>query len=66
LLDLIGAGVTVPPEDAEALANAVVALDANPRGAAEMGARGREFARKRMRNVQAERLEQVLLDVTAP
>jgi hypothetical protein len=30
-----------------------------------MGERGRAFARGRMRGVQAERLEQVLLDVTA-
>lgn len=64
LLDAAGAGVVVPPENAAALAKAVRAIQADPAGAAKMGQRGREFARKRMRAEQAARLEQVLLDVT--
>jgi hypothetical protein len=57
-----GAGVVVPPEDADALADAVRSLAADPGAAAAMGVRGREFARGRLRIDQAARLEQVLLD----
>ena len=64
LLEVAGAGVAVPPEDARALANAIRSLRERPEEARAMGERGREFARKRLRSVQAERLEQVLLDVT--
>ena len=64
LLDLAGAGVAVPPEDPEALAGAVRWLAEHPAAAVEMGRRGREFARKRLRSVQAERLEQLLLDIS--
>jgi glycosyltransferase involved in cell wall biosynthesis len=63
LLESSRAGIAVPPEDPEALADAVTRLVDDPQGAAAMGARGREFARTRMRSAQAARLEQVLLDV---
>jgi glycosyltransferase involved in cell wall biosynthesis len=65
ILDSAHAGVAVPPEDPDALATAVRWLAEHRQEAAEMGARGSEFARRRLRQVQAERLEQVLLDVTA-
>ena len=64
ILELAGAGIVVPPEDPDALAAAVLWLADHPAEAARMGARGREFARKRLRSIQAERLEQVLFDVT--
>jgi glycosyltransferase involved in cell wall biosynthesis len=64
ILELAGAGIAVPPEDPQALAAAATWLAEHPREAAAMGARGREFARKRLRSIQAERLEQVLFDVT--
>jgi glycosyltransferase involved in cell wall biosynthesis len=57
------AGVVVAPEDADALAEATVWLAANPEVAEAMAMRGRSFARSRLRSVQAERLEQVLIDV---
>jgi len=63
LLERAGAGVAVPPEDPQALAEAVRWLEENPGEAAMMGERGRDFARRRMRIIQAERLEQVLLEV---
>jgi glycosyltransferase involved in cell wall biosynthesis len=58
-----GAGLVVPPEDPSALAAAVRQLRNDPVAAAEMGKRGRAFARTRMRSAQAELLESVLLDV---
>jgi glycosyltransferase involved in cell wall biosynthesis len=64
LLESAGAGYAVAPEDPHALAAAIRRLAADPEAAARMGARGRLFAAKRLRSVQAERLEQVLLDVT--
>jgi glycosyltransferase involved in cell wall biosynthesis len=64
ILDRAGAGIAVAPEDPAALADAVRWLDANPDAAAAMGSRGRAFARRRLRSVEAERLEQLLLDVT--
>jgi glycosyltransferase involved in cell wall biosynthesis len=63
MLDAAGAGVVVPPEDGAALAEAVGWLQEHPEQARDMGARGREWARKRLRSVQAERFEQVLLDL---
>jgi glycosyltransferase involved in cell wall biosynthesis len=62
LLERAGAGVVVAPEDADALADAVRRLAAQPEEARAMGERGRSFAGKRLRSVQAARLEQVLLD----
>jgi glycosyltransferase involved in cell wall biosynthesis len=62
ILALAGAGVAVTPEDPEALAAAVTWLSEHPSEAAAMGKRGREFARRRLRSVQAARLEEVLLD----
>jgi glycosyltransferase involved in cell wall biosynthesis len=56
------AAVVVPPEDPQALADAVRWVRAHPTEAAAMGQRGREFARTRLRSVQAERLEQVLVE----
>ena len=56
-----GGGLVVEPERPDALADAAEWLAAHPREAEEMGKRGREFARNRLRRVQAERLEQVLL-----
>jgi colanic acid biosynthesis glycosyl transferase WcaI len=58
-----GAGLAVPPEDPEALAGAISWLESHRAEAKEMGARGRNFARTRLRSAQSERLEQVLLDV---
>jgi glycosyltransferase involved in cell wall biosynthesis len=63
LLQASKAGVVARPEDPEDLARAIRWLSEHPREAAAMGVAGREFARKRLRAVQAERLEQVLLDV---
>ena len=63
LLNLARGGIAIPPEDPVALADAVRWLSEHPTEAAEMGAAGREFARKRLREVQAERLEQLLLGV---
>jgi glycosyltransferase involved in cell wall biosynthesis len=64
ILQSARAGLAIPPEDPAALAEAVHWLANNREEAREMGERGREFARKRMRSIQSERLEQVLLDVT--
>jgi glycosyltransferase involved in cell wall biosynthesis len=64
ILNTAGAGVVVPPEDPEALANAVRWLSEHPAEAAKMGENGREFARRRLRSSQAQRLEEILLDVT--
>jgi len=64
LLADAGAGYAVAPEDAEALAAAIRRLAEHPADGVAMGERGRMFAAKRLRSVQAERLEQILLDVT--
>jgi glycosyltransferase involved in cell wall biosynthesis len=65
ILEQSGAGLAVEPENPEALAKAAEWLAAHPREAEAMGKRGREFARSRLRRVQAERLEHVLLSVAA-
>jgi glycosyltransferase involved in cell wall biosynthesis len=64
LLAHAGAGYAVEPEDAEALASAIRRLAEHPAEGTAMGERGRAYAAKRLRSVQAERLEQILLDVT--
>lgn len=63
LLESAGGGVVVSPEEPAALADALSDLAADPGRAELLGRRGREFARGRLRSVQAERLEQLLLDV---
>jgi glycosyltransferase involved in cell wall biosynthesis len=62
LLERAGAGIAVPPEDPRALADAIRWLAEHPAEAKAMGERGRAFAATRLRSIQAERLEQVLLD----
>ncbi|HZS25145.1 MAG TPA: glycosyltransferase [Gaiellaceae bacterium] len=61
LVEQSRAGVVVPPEDPDALAEAVRWLRAHPDEAAEMGRRGRAFARGRLRSAQAAELEELLL-----
>lgn len=61
VLEEAGAGMAVPPENPEALADAARWLVAHPREAAEMAERGRAYARGRLRSVQARRLEELLL-----
>jgi glycosyltransferase involved in cell wall biosynthesis len=63
ILELSGAGIAVPPENPEELALAVKWLVDNPGAVGDMGRRGREFAARRLRSVQAERLEELLLEV---
>jgi len=63
LLERAGAGVAVDPEDPQALADAATWLGSHPDETAEMGARGRAFARGRLRGVQAARLEALLLEI---
>ena len=65
LLELSGAGIVVPPEAPEAVVRAARWLRDHPVEAAEMGLRGRAFARRRMRSVQAERLEAVIMSVVS-
>ena len=65
VLERAGGGIAVAPEDPDALAGAVRWLAAHPREAAEMGRRGRAYAQTRLRSVQAERLEQLMLDIVA-
>jgi glycosyltransferase involved in cell wall biosynthesis len=64
LLERAGAGVAVEPENPDSLSTTLRWLAHHQREAEEMGERGRRFARKWLRVVQAERLERVLLDVT--
>jgi glycosyltransferase involved in cell wall biosynthesis len=64
LLTRAGAGYAVEPENPEALAAAIRRIRRDPDDARRRGERGRAFAAKRLRSVQAERLEQILLDVT--
>jgi glycosyltransferase involved in cell wall biosynthesis len=63
VLEQSGGGVAVPPEDPHALADAVRRLADSPAEAAEMGRRGKAFARTRLRSAQAERLEQILFSL---
>jgi glycosyltransferase involved in cell wall biosynthesis len=65
LVERARAGLVVAPEDAGALADATAWLSEHPDEAAEMAARGQTFARTRLRSIQAERLEEVLLDARA-
>jgi len=65
VLERAGGGIAVAPEDPDALAGAVRWLASHPREAAEMGRRGRAYAQTRLRSVQAERLEQLMLDIVA-
>jgi glycosyltransferase involved in cell wall biosynthesis len=62
ILERAGGGIAVPPESPSDLAAAVRWLAAHPAEAKRMGERGRDFALRRLRSTQAERLEQVLLD----
>jgi glycosyltransferase involved in cell wall biosynthesis len=59
-----GAGIAVEPENPTALVDAVEWLAGHPEDAADMGRRGRAYARDRLRSLQAARLEDVLLAVT--
>jgi glycosyltransferase involved in cell wall biosynthesis len=63
LLETAGAGVVAEPENGVALAEAVGWLRDNRDEARRMGELGRAWARRRLRSVQAERLEQVLFEV---
>lgn len=63
ILERAAAGIAVEPENPEDLARAVTWLAQHPRQAREMGENGRRFASNWSRLVQAERLEQILLDV---
>jgi glycosyltransferase involved in cell wall biosynthesis len=64
ILERAAAGVSVSPEEPDALASAIRWLNEHPQEAAAMGRRGRAFARTCLRSAQAARLEQLLLDVT--
>jgi glycosyltransferase involved in cell wall biosynthesis len=66
LLERARAGVVAEPEDPAALADAAEWLATHPAEAGAMGVHGREFARRRLRTVQAERLEQLLLGLVPP
>ena len=61
LLEEAGAGIAVAPEDPAALAEAARRLVSQPEEADAMAARGRAYARERLRSVQAARLEELLL-----
>ena len=63
VLERVGAGLAVEPEDPAALAAAAAWLRAHPREARAMGERGRAFAGTRLRAAQAARLEALLLDL---
>jgi colanic acid biosynthesis glycosyl transferase WcaI len=63
LLKASGGGLAVDPENPGALAEGIRWLAGHPEEAAAMGERGREFAAKRLRLTQAERLEQLLYDM---
>ena len=63
ILEEAGAGVVAAPEDPDDLARSVRWLREHPDEAAAMGRRGREYARSRLRSVQAARLEEFLVDV---
>ena len=65
LVEMAKAGLVVPPEDPQALAEAAAWLRSHPDEAGEMGRRGAAFARSRLRSHQAKRFEQLLFDLTA-
>jgi len=56
-----GCGVEIGPEEGDALAQAVLALAADPERARALGAAGRAAARRYVRSSQLELLERVLL-----
>lgn len=62
LLESVGAGLVVPPEDPEALADAVRRLASGSVDVAAMRERGPAFARTRLRAEQAARFEHVLME----
>jgi glycosyltransferase involved in cell wall biosynthesis len=64
ILNESGAGIAVEPEDAARIVDAVRWLAEHPSDAAEMGRRGREYARSRLRSHLAAQLERLLLDLT--
>ncbi len=64
LVEESGAGIPVPPGDAAALAAAVRGLSEDPERAARLGAAGREFAGRHLREHQVEELIAALEAVT--
>jgi glycosyltransferase involved in cell wall biosynthesis len=61
VIESAGAGIVCPPEQPEALAQAIASLTADPAGAREMGLRGRRFVERHMtRDLAVERLEAAL------
>lgn len=66
VLEQMGAGLSVPPEDGEAIANAALVLKRNPEVAKLMGARGREaVVAEYSREAQAGQLEGLLRQVVS-
>jgi glycosyltransferase involved in cell wall biosynthesis len=57
------AALPIPPEDADALEAALLRLQAEPELGRGLSERGREFARDYLRELQVERLEEVLAGV---
>jgi colanic acid biosynthesis glycosyl transferase WcaI len=55
-----GAGITVPPADAEALAAAVRRLHGDPTLSGDLAEAGRAFAALHLRERQVDRLEEIL------
>jgi glycosyltransferase involved in cell wall biosynthesis len=55
-----GAGIAVPPADAEALAGAVRRLRDDPALRSRLAGAGREFASRHLRERHVERLEDIL------
>ena len=64
ILSEAAAGIVVPPEDPDALADAIRWLAEHPQESEEMGRLGREFARSYRRSAHAQQLEDLLLEVT--
>jgi len=63
LVEALGAGVAVPPEDPAALVAAVRALADDPRRARQLGSAARRASRRHARAAQVGRLEALLHDV---
>jgi colanic acid biosynthesis glycosyl transferase WcaI len=66
VMEQAGGGVFIPPEDAQALAQALLVLKDSPQSAREMGRKGRDFtvehfSRKAQAKKLAEELTQVLM-----